>query len=192
MEIVGLYLFCCDQSEVPEVDQRCADIKEQNENSASSVELANNILGVHYNIFDNVKDKLAPFVEHLLKYPDQKKNYWCFCLFLNLRYAEYLKEISELHGVEGVHSKNVIFEMKSHLLYYFASFKNLHNPIVEQISSTVQEASIHSDDEGTSCTFMYQKQTNMYMNERLAQEFRAFWEAMKASGTVTDVLGWYQ
>ena len=70
MEIVGLYLFCCDQSEVPEVDQRCADIKEQNENSASSVELANNILGVHYNIFDNVKDKLAPFVEHLLKYPD--------------------------------------------------------------------------------------------------------------------------
>ena len=32
----------------------------------------------------------------------------------------------------------------------------------------------------------------MYMNEMVAQEFRTFWEAVKATGTVTHVLGWYQ
>ena len=33
---------------------------------------------------------------------------------------------------------------------------------------------------------------NMYMNERLDQEFWTFRSSVKASGTVTDVLGWYQ
>ena len=32
MDIVGLYLFYCDQSEVPEAYQRCEDIREKNKN----------------------------------------------------------------------------------------------------------------------------------------------------------------
>ena len=32
----------------------------------------------------------------------------------------------------------------------------------------------------------------MYINERVAQDFWTFRAAMKASGTVTNVLGWYQ
>ena len=47
MDIVSIYLFCCDKSVVPEVYQMCVDIKEQNENSASSVRLANNLLDIH-------------------------------------------------------------------------------------------------------------------------------------------------
>ena len=47
MVIVGIYLLCFDQSAVPEVYQRCAEIKDQNENSASSVRLANNLLEIH-------------------------------------------------------------------------------------------------------------------------------------------------
>ena len=93
MDIVGIYLFCCDQSAVPEVDHRCEDIKEQNENSASSMRLVNNLLEIQYNILENVKDKLAPFIEHLLKDPYDKKIYWWFCLFLDPRYAADMKEI---------------------------------------------------------------------------------------------------
>ena len=72
MEIVGLYFFCYDQSAVTELDQSCEEIKEQNENAASSVRLANNLLEIHYNILDNVKDKLAPLIDYLLKVPDEK------------------------------------------------------------------------------------------------------------------------
>ena len=32
----------------------------------------------------------------------------------------------------------------------------------------------------------------MYMNDREAWEFHNSWESVKASGTVTGVLGWYQ
>ena len=157
MDIVGLYLFCCDQSAVPEVDHRCAEIKEQNENSASSVRLSNHLIELHYKILENVKDKLAPFIEHLLKAPDENKFHWVFCLFLNPRYAANLKEIRELHGVEGVHSKTVVFEMKAHFLDYVAACENVHNPIVAPISSTVQDASIYSENEGASRTFMSER-----------------------------------
>ena len=91
MVIVGLYFFCCDQSAVPEVDQRCEDIKDNNENSASSVRLANNLLELHYSILDNVKYNLAPFIEHLLKDPYENKFHWWFCLFLYPQYAADLK-----------------------------------------------------------------------------------------------------
>ena len=87
------------------MNQRCADIKEQNENSASSVRLANNLLELHYKILENVKDNLAPFIEHPLKSPDENKFHWSLCLFLDPRYAADLKEIRELHGVEGVQSE---------------------------------------------------------------------------------------
>ena len=101
------------------------DIKEQNENSASSVRIANNLLDLHYKILDNVKDNLAPFIEHLLKATYEKKYHWWFCLFLDPRYAEGLKEIRELRGVEGVHSKTVIFEMKANFLDYVAACENV-------------------------------------------------------------------
>ena len=39
---------------------------------------------------------------------------------------------------------------------------------------------------------MSEQKTNMYMNQRVSQDFWAFRSAVKASGTVTDVLGWYQ
>ena len=32
----------------------------------------------------------------------------------------------------------------------------------------------------------------MYMSEKVAQELHNFWLAVKASGEVTNVLGWYQ
>ena len=73
MDIVGLYLFYFDKSEVPEVDYRCAEIKEKNKNSASFMKLENNLLEVHYKILENLKYKLVPFIEHLLKSPDEKK-----------------------------------------------------------------------------------------------------------------------
>ena len=76
MDIVGLYFLCCDQSAVPEMDQRCEEIKEQNGNSASSVGLINNLLELHFKILDNVKDKLDPFIEHLLKALDENKFTW--------------------------------------------------------------------------------------------------------------------
>ena len=82
--------------------------------------------------------------------------------------------------------------MKAHVLDYVATCNNVHNHIFAPRRSTVQEASIYSDDEGASQTFMSEQQTSMYMNERVAQEFWVFWTDVKASGTVTDVLGWYQ
>ena len=93
MEIVGLYFFCYDQSAATEADQSCEDIKEQNENAASSVRLANNLLELHYNILDNVKDKLAPFIYHLLKVRYENKFHCWFYLFWDPRYAAYLKEL---------------------------------------------------------------------------------------------------
>ena len=103
------------------MDQRCEEIKDNNENSASYVRLTNNLLEIHYNILDNVKDKLAPFIEHLLKAPDENFFHWWFFLFLGPQYAADLKEIRELHGVEGVQSKTVIFEIKAHFLDYVAA-----------------------------------------------------------------------
>ena len=85
-----------------------------------------------------------------------------------------LEKIRELHRVEGVHSKTVIFEMKYHFLDYVATCENMHNPIVAPIILAIQEASIYSDDEGACPVFMSERQTNMYMNERLAQEFGPF------------------
>ena len=87
MEIVGIYLFCCDQSEVPEVDQRCVDIKDQNENSASYLKLAKNLIEIHYNILENVKDKLASSIEHLIKAPDENTLHWWFCFFKSTIYV---------------------------------------------------------------------------------------------------------
>ena len=82
MDIVGNYLLCCDQSGVPEVDQRCEDIKDQNENSASSVRLANNLPEMHYKILENGKNNLEPFIEKLLKDPDENKfHLWFFFVF---------------------------------------------------------------------------------------------------------------
>ena len=109
--------------------------------------LANKLLGLHYKILDNLKDKLEPFIEHLLKATGEKKFYWWFCLFLDPLCVTDLKETRELHGVEGVHSKTVIFEIKAHFLYYVAACENAHNPIVAPIISTVQEVSIYSEDE---------------------------------------------
>ena len=100
MDIVGIYLFCCDQSAVPEADQRCGEIKEKNENSASSVRLANNLLEPHYNILENVKNKLAYFIGQLIKALDGRKIHWWFCLILDPQYTADLKAIRELHGVE--------------------------------------------------------------------------------------------
>ena len=71
-------------------------------------------------------------------------------MFLDPRCEKDLKEIRELHGVEGVHSKTVIFEMKAHFLEYISACENIHNPIVAPISSTVQEVSIYPEDEGAS------------------------------------------
>ena len=70
-----------------EVDQMCEDVKEQNENSASSVRLSNNLIEIYYKILENVKYKLTPFIEHLLKDPYDKKIYWWFCLFLDPIYT---------------------------------------------------------------------------------------------------------
>ena len=81
MDIVGLYLLCCDQSLVTEVDQRCEEIKEQNENSASSARLATNLLELHYKILENLKDNTEHLIEHLLKDPDKNTFHWWFCLF---------------------------------------------------------------------------------------------------------------
>ena len=39
---------------------------------------------------------------------------------------------------------------------------------------------------------MSERQTDMYINERLAQELWTFKAAVNASGAVTYVLGWYQ
>ena len=139
MDIVGIYLFCCDQSAVLEANQICGEINEQNENSASSVRFTNNLLEPHYNIFENVKNKLACFIERLIKALDETKIHWWFCLILDPQYTADLKEIRELHGVEVVHSKTVIFEIKAHFLDYFSDCENVHNPIVAPISSTVQE-----------------------------------------------------
>ena len=61
---------------MPEVDQRCEYIKDQNENSASSMRLANKLLEFHYNILGIVKYNLEPFIEHLLKAPDENKFHW--------------------------------------------------------------------------------------------------------------------
>ena len=82
--------------------------------------------------------------------------------------------------------------MKAHVLDYVAACENVHNTIAAPISSTVQEVPIYSKDYVSSTAAMSEQQTNMYMNERVAQEFRMFWAAVKASGTVTNVLGWYQ
>ena len=67
--IFRIYLLCCDQSAVLEVDNRCEEIKGQNEKSVSSARLTNNLLELNYNILENVKDKLDPFIENLLKAP---------------------------------------------------------------------------------------------------------------------------
>ena len=67
-------------------------------------------------------------------------------MFLDPRCEKDLKEIRELHGVEGVQSKTVIFEIKAQFLYYVSACDNVHNPIVAHISSTVKEASIYSKD----------------------------------------------
>ena len=154
--------------------------------------LANNLIEIHYKILDNVKDNMAPFIELLIKAPYERKLHWRFCLFLDPRYAEDLKYRRELRGVEGVHIKTVIFEMKDKFLDYVFACENLQNYIVVPISSTVQEASIYSEDEGASPAIMPERQTNLYIDERLAQEFRTFLEAAKESGTVKDFLGWYQ
>ena len=103
------FIFWCDQSAVPEVDLRCADIKEKNEKSSSSVRIINNLLEIHYKILNNVKYNLAPLFDHLLKAPYENFFRWWFCLFLDPRYVADMKEIKELHGVEGVHNKTVIF-----------------------------------------------------------------------------------
>ena len=103
---------------MPEANQRCEEIKEQNENSASSVRFTNNLLEPHYNILENVKNKLVYFIEQLIKALDERKIHWWFCLILDPQYTADLKEIRELHGVEVVHSKTVIFEMKAHVLDY--------------------------------------------------------------------------
>ena len=67
-----------------------------------------------------------------------------------------------------MHIKTVIFEMKDNFLDYVFACDNVHNYIVVPISSTVQEASIYSEDEGASPAIMSERQTNMYINERLA------------------------
>ena len=90
-----------------------------------------------------------------------------------------------------MHRKTVIFEMKAQNLYYVSACENVHKTIVAPISSTVQESSIYSEDKGASTTVMSERQTNMYMNERAAQEFRTLLKDVKSSGTVTDVLWWY-
>ena len=61
-----------------------------------------------------------------------------------------LEKIRELHRVEGVHSKTMIFEMRSHFLDYIATCENGHNPTVAPIILTIQEAYIYSYDEGAS------------------------------------------
>ena len=91
-----------------------------------------------------------------------------------------------------MHSKTVILEMKAHFLDYVAACDNVHNPIVELIISTVQEVSIYSEYEGSSTAVISEQQNNMYINERVAQGFRKLWAAVKVSGTLNDVLGWYQ
>ena len=35
--------------------------------------IANNLLEIYYNILENLKDKLEPFIENLLKAPDEDK-----------------------------------------------------------------------------------------------------------------------
>ena len=47
MDIVEMYLLYCDPSVVSKVYHKCEDIKEHNENSASSVRLANNLIDIH-------------------------------------------------------------------------------------------------------------------------------------------------
>ena len=60
-------------------------------------------------------------------------------MILDPQYTADRKAIRELHGVEVVHSKTVIFEIKDHFLDYVSDCENVHNPIVARISSTVQE-----------------------------------------------------
>ena len=74
IDIVEIYLFCCGKSAFPEVDNKCAEIREQNEKSASSVRIANILLEFHCKILESVKDKLAPFIGNILKAPDKEKN----------------------------------------------------------------------------------------------------------------------
>ena len=52
----------------------------------------------------------------------------------NTLYVADLKETGELHGVEGVHIKTVIFEMKDQFLDYFSACDNVHKSIVAPIS----------------------------------------------------------
>ena len=59
-------------------------------------------------------------------------------VFLNPQYTADLKGIREIHGVEGVHSKTFIFEMKANLLEYVTTCENVHNPIIAPIISTVK------------------------------------------------------
>ena len=70
------------------MDQRCEGIKDQNEKSASSMRLANKLLELNCNILENLKDKLEPSIEHLIKATYENKFHWCLCLFLDPLYAE--------------------------------------------------------------------------------------------------------
>ena len=91
-----------------------------------------------------------------------------------------------------MHSKTVIFETKDKSLDYVTACKNMHIHIVAPRSSPVKEAFIYPEDEGANHTFILERKTSMYINDRVAKEFRTLQADVKSSGTVNNVLGWYQ
>ena len=70
---------------------------------------------------------MGPYPDPLLKTPNKKQ--WFFKI-LYLRYEVYLVDIHDLHRVEVVMGKNIIFLMKAYFLDYVSAMDNFYNLVV--------------------------------------------------------------
>ena len=81
MNIVGLHIFYGEQTAVPEVEKRHTVINEDKESSPEPIRLTDNLMEMHLKVLENVREKLAPYLERLLRTPNQKNTIGGFPYF---------------------------------------------------------------------------------------------------------------
>ena len=111
VDTVRVYIYCygdeLDEVLKVELDQ----MVENQDGLAQARQLKMNLEETHMKMRENVKSKLAKYLELLLEVPSEDKFHWRFALILDPRYVKSFKDFRKMHEIETVDTRTIINEM---------------------------------------------------------------------------------
>ena len=142
-----VYIYCSgdDVDEVLNVD--LDQTVEENGSLGEARQPRRKLEDKHMKMRENVKSKLAKYLEPLFEATSAYKYYWWFSLMINPRYANELMDVRKLHEIETIETRTIINEIMPKFYGYIATTEFSENPYTAPPDVTKDNFYLYFDEE---------------------------------------------